>query len=235
MARLARVVLPDCWHHVTQRGNHQQEVYPDGPSRRFYLELLRHHCEKYEVRLGGYCLMGNHVHLLAIPAHEASLASALGRTHNDYARWLNLRSGRTGHLWQNRYYSCVMDEAHQWEALRYVELNPVRAGLVRSATDWEWSSAQAHAAGHDRLGLVDCADWFERWTPVAWNDVLEHGIDDADMLARIRQATRTGRLAGDDKFLKMAEKLLGRSLRPLRPGPKPRFAQNALQMNLGVE
>ena len=224
MARLARVVLPDCWHHVTQRGNHRQEVFPDDASRRFYLEVLRHQCEKYAVRLGGYCLMGNHVHLLAIPARANSLAGALGRTHNDYARWLNLRCGRTGHLWQNRFYSCAMDEAHRWDALRYVELNPVRAGLARYATDWEWSSAQAHCSGLDRLRLLDWSDWFDRWTPITWNDVLEHGVDDVDLLSRIREATLSGRVAGDEEFLAMAERALGRSLRPKKRGPRAKTA-----------
>src|SRR6266478_1975383 len=139
MARIARVVVPGCWHHVTQRGNQQQTVFFDDSDRKFYLDLLRRYCSRHSVRITGYCLMGNHVHLLAIPAHQTGLAHALGRTHNDYARWLNLRRRQSGHVWQNRFYSCALDEEHKWTALRYVEQNPVRAGLVASAAEWLWS------------------------------------------------------------------------------------------------
>jgi putative transposase len=127
-----------------------------------------------------------------------------------------------------------MDEAHRWEALRYVELNPVRAGLVRYATDWTWSSAQEHSSGHDRLRLLDWADWFDHWTPITWNDVLERGVDDAELLARIRQATLSGRVAGDEEFLKMAERSLGRSLRPMKAGRKPKVASHGVEMKLGI-
>jgi putative transposase len=158
MSRMARVVLPGCWHHVTQRGNLRQAVFFEASDRQFYLELLRQNCLRFRVAIAGYCLMGNHVHLLAIPSRENGLAHALGRTHNDYARWLNLRRFHSGHLWQNRYYSCPLDEAHGWEALRYVELNPVRAGLVTCAADWPWSSARAHVSGTDTGGVDRLGD-----------------------------------------------------------------------------
>ncbi len=164
--------------------------------------------------------MNNHVHILAIPAGKHGLARALGRTHNDYARWLNLRRRETGHLWQNRFYSCPLDEAHRWEALRYVELNPVRAGLARCALDWRWSSAVAHANGSDQTGLIDWTDWCERWSRTAWDAALRYGIQDAALLERIRSATRTGRPAGCEEFLKRAEASVGRPLRLQRRGPK---------------
>src|SRR5689334_14569948 len=103
MARLARVVAPDYWHHVTQRGNFQQTVFENAAERRLYLELLKFHCTRHKVRIAGYCLMSNHVHLLAIPAAADGLALALGRTHNEYSRWVNVTRCRVGHLWQNRY------------------------------------------------------------------------------------------------------------------------------------
>jgi putative transposase len=113
MARLARVVAPGCWHHVTQRGNFQQTVFFDAAARRQYLDLLKFYCQLHEVRITGYCLMGNHVHLLLIPGVADGLSLALGRTHNEYARWVNVARCRAGHLWQNRFYSCTLDEAHQ--------------------------------------------------------------------------------------------------------------------------
>jgi putative transposase len=193
MARMARLVAPGCWHHVTQRGNRRQTVFFDDADRAMYLQLLAQHCGRAAVGIAGYCLMGNHVHLVAIPRAETGLARALGRTHGDYARWLNMRRGEIGHLWQNRFFSCVLDERHRWEALRYVELNPVRAGLAQEAKDWPWSSAAAHVTGVDRTGILEMAEWERHWTTGTWRDALEQGVEDAALLERIREATRTGR------------------------------------------
>jgi putative transposase len=234
MARIARVVVPGCWHHVTQRGNHQQTVFFDDAHRRCYLELVRHYCERHSVRITGYCLMGNHVHLLAIPSCEGGLARALGRAHNDYSRWLNVERQETGHLWQNRFYSCALDEAHQWQALRYVELNPVRAGLVAQPAEWRWSSAAAHIAGRDPAGMIDWPDWRDRWSPEGWRQVLENGVDEADLIERIREATRTGRPAAGTEFLERIEAGIGRPLRPLKRGPKKKGAAAIGQMQFEV-
>ena len=156
---MARVVVPGCWHHVTQRGNHQAMVFLTDADRRFYLELLKQYCARFRVRVAGYCLMGNHVHLVAAPAGADGLGKALGRTHNDYARWCNFKRRETGHVWQNRFFSCPLDGPHTWQALQYVERNPVRAGLVARAEHWQWSSAEAHVSGRDPTGLLDLADW----------------------------------------------------------------------------
>jgi putative transposase len=234
MGRIARVVLPGCWHHITQRGNHQQTVFFNDADREFYLRLLRHHSTLHSVRITGYCLMGNHVHLLAVPTDRLGLAHAVGRAHVEYSRWLNMRRQETGHLWQNRYYSCPLDERHQWEALRYVELNPVRAGLASQAADWRWSSARAHLRGSDDTGFIDCAGWRSRWSPQCWSEVLDHGIDDADLLARIRESTRTGRPAATADALVRLEATFGRPLRKLKPGPKKPAPSAAGQLNFEV-
>jgi|SRR5579872_463701 len=220
MGRIARVVLPGYWHHVTQRGNHQQPVFFGDGDRRFYLGLLRHYCGRESVRITGYCLMGNHVHLLAIPWRKNGLAKALGRTHNDYARWLNLRRQQVGHAWQNRFYSCPLDEVHGWAALRYIELNPVRAGLVINPADWPWSSATVHLGGPGTAGLVDLTAWRERWTAGCWEEALRLGPAEAALQQRIREATRTGRPVGSEQFVRGAEALVGRSLVPKRRGPR---------------
>jgi REP-associated tyrosine transposase len=222
MARLARVVVPGCWHHVTQRGNFQQAVFSEAAERRLYLELLKFHCTRHQVRIAGYCLMGNHVHLLAIPASADGLALALGRTHNEYSRWVNATRCRAGHLWQNRYYSCVLDESHQWEALRYTELNPVRAGLAGDPSEWQWSSATAHLNGRDSSGLLDLSDWRNRWSGLSWRDALDCGINDATLLERIRDATRRGRPLGSEDFVVRVEEITGRKIRPRKPG-RPRL------------
>lgn len=234
MARIARVVVPEMWHHVTQRGNCRQTVFFEDSDRSFYLRLLRRYCSQYKLKLGGYCLMGNHVHLLAIPEREDSLARALGRTHNDYARWLNMRRGKTGHVWQNRYYSCPLEEQHAWEALRYVEMNPVRGGLVRTAAGWRWSSAPAHLAGTDVSELIDWTDWSKRWTARQWSDALEAGVTNADWLARLRESTRTGRPMGSKSFLQQVEWAVRRSLGPRRRGRVPKTVVVQSSLELGI-
>jgi putative transposase len=215
------VVVPGCWHHVTQRGNFQQTVFHEAADRRRYLELLKFHCEEHAVRIAGYCLMGNHVHLLAIPAGVDGLARALGRTHNEYARWINVTRCRVGHVWQNRFFSCVLDESHQWEALRYAELKPVRAGLAGTPSDWHWSSATAHVSGWDGSGLLDFSDWSQRWSPAGWREALDRGIADADLLQRIRESTRTGRPLGSEDFVVNLEEAIGREIRRRKPGRRP--------------
>ncbi|MBZ5585799.1 MAG: transposase [Acidobacteriia bacterium] len=235
MARIARVVVPGAWHHATQRGNGQQTVFLGDEDRTFYLALLRRNARRYAVRVMGYCLMGNHVHLVAAPADSEGLSRALGRAHNDYARWLNLRRGTTGHVWQNRFYSCVLDERHGWEALRYVELNPVRAGLVADPAEWPWSSAGAHLKDRDDARLIDLSAWREQWSPASWREALDLGLYDAALVERIREATRTGRPAVDDAALLALERKTGRRLRPGKRGPKPAAVEVGAQLKLGVE
>ena len=231
---MARVVAPGCWHHVTQRGNRQQTVFFGDTDRMLYLQLLAQHCRKASVGIAGYCLMGNHVHLIVIPLTEIGLATALGQTHGDYARWLNIRRGEVGHVWQNRFYSCALDERHRWEALRYVELNPVRAGLVGMAWEWAWSSAAAHVMGVDRTNLLDTAEWETHWGAIRWRDVLEQGVEDAAFLERIREATRTGRPAASVEFTVELEARVRRRLRPQKRGPKAKTESGEAQLSFGV-
>ena len=232
MARMARVVVPNCWHHVTQRGNRGQTVFFEDSDRMMYLQLLARHTRRHGVRVAGYCLMGNHVHLIASPLEEDALAKCLGRTHVDYARWLNVRRGETGHVWQNRFFSCPMDDRYTWEALRYVELNPVRASLVRDAIEWPWSSATSHAAGADHSGFLDLAEWHERWSPAAWLEALSMGIADAALLARIREATGTGRPAASEEFIRELESVRGERLRPRKRGPSSKAVDDGRQSKL---
>src|SRR5437899_3954356 len=144
MARMARIAVVNTPYHVTQRGNSHQFILTDDDERIVYLNLLRKYTELYELSLLGYCLMSNHVHLVVVPRKSESLALALKQTHGRYASYWNARRRSSGHVWQGRFYSCPLDEAHLWIALRYAEFNPVRAGLVRLAELWPWSSAGGH-------------------------------------------------------------------------------------------
>ncbi len=222
MSRLARIVIPGCPHHVTQRGNHHQTVFFTDGDRRVYLEILRDHCRSHGVRVLAYCLMTNHVHLVAVPEREESLARTFGRTHNEYARWMHVRERQVGHLWQNRFYSCPLEQRRLRDALRYVELNPVRAGLVQEAWEWRWSSAEAHLRNIEPLGFLDMAWWRQWQDKSAWKEVLQSGYLQAALTERLREATRTGRPWGGPEFVAELENRLGRSLAPLKRGPRPR-------------
>src|SRR5579872_4231786 len=125
MARLARILSTDTPFHVTQRGNRRQVVFEDDTDRIVYLDLLRGNCLRHGLSVLGYCLMSNHVHLIAFPHRPAALPLAMKNTHGRYAAYCNARYASSGHLWQGRYYSCPLDTPHLWAALRYTELNPV--------------------------------------------------------------------------------------------------------------
>lgn len=144
MSRVARIVVPGFAHHVTQRGNRRADVFETDEDRHAYLRFLTQYADKHGLSVWAYCLMTNHVHLVVVPEREDSLAKALRDAHTVYAMRFNTRTRLSGHVWQGRFYSCPMDETHLWTAVRYVERNPVRAGLVSRAEDYPWSSAPAH-------------------------------------------------------------------------------------------
>jgi putative transposase len=174
MPRRPRIVIPGAPHHVTQRGNNRQPVFLSPDDRRLYLELLGRHAGRCGARVLAYCLMTNHVHLVAVPEQEDSLAEAFGRTHSEYALALNQAEGRSGHVWQNRFFSCPMSGSHLLNAVRYVELNPVRARLAAVAWEWPWSSARAHAKAGVLDTLLSChwTGYFGRWDHTGWKEIL---------------------------------------------------------------
>ena len=219
MPRIARVVAAGVPHHITQRGNNRQQIFFSDRDRRLYLTLLRRHAEWYGLRVLGWCLMPNHVHLVAIPEHEASLARALGRAHYEYAIYLNHERERSGHLWQNRFFSTPLDRRHLRLALRYVDLNPVRAGLAEEPAAYPWSSALPHVESLDPSGLLDLKNWRKICSRGDWADVLRDRVIEADQLARLRAATRTSRPLGAGAFVHDIEARLKRTLQPKKPGP----------------
>ena len=217
MPRSARLVVPGYPHHITQRGSRGQTTFFREDDYRNYLALVRKHRRNACVDILAYCLMPNHVHLVAVPSRGDGLAKMLRVAHHRYARLINSRNGWQGHLWQERYYSCVMDEPHLLAAVRYIELNPVRAGLCELPDHWRWSSVHAHLHG-----LPDPVIVPERmWALVSnWSHYLAMpgpGPTDDDL----RRCTRNGRPAGDEAFVCELEALTGRRLRKLKPGPRP--------------
>ena len=141
MPRVARIVVPGMAHHLTQRGNNRQDVFFVDDDRRTYLRLLRERCEASGVRVLAYCLMTNHVHLVVVPESETALAQAIGRTHFTYAQRFNTEHGRSGHLWQGRFYSCAMERGRELGALRYVEQYQITSDQNLNRIDGLWGSA----------------------------------------------------------------------------------------------
>ena len=217
MARLPRVVIADVAHHVTQRGNARQVIFGGDPDRIAYLELLRQHCALYRLSLLGYCLMSNHVHLIVIPRAAHSLAQALKHTHGRYAAYWNARQSSSGHVWQGRFYSCPLDDSHLWTALRYVELNPVRAGMAAAAAQWKWSSVAAHCGASLAAPLLEMDLWRKRWTAAEWRSYLAAGESSAEVAA-LRQFTHTGRPLGSTAFVAGLEQSTLRLLAPRKRG-----------------
>ncbi len=218
MARLARVVAPGVPHHVTQRGNRRQKTFFGDNDKRLYLELMAEWCARCGVEIWAYCLMPNHVHLIAVPDDETSLTRAIGEAHRRYTRHVNFREAWRGHLWQGRFASFPMDEDHLSAAARYVELNPVRARIVRAPEDHRWSSARAHLRGRDDA-LVKVAPLLQRVSD--WKAFLASGLA-AETHAALRAHERTGRPLGGEAFVASLERRLGRVLQKGKPGPKPR-------------
>ena len=177
MARIARVVVPGLPHHVTQRGNRRQRTFFCKADYAAYRTLLATWCREHEVAVWAYCLMPNHVHLILVPSSADGLRRALGEAHRRYTRGVNARLGWVGHLWQGRFASFPLDGEHPLAAVRYVELNPVRAGLVAHAEAWPWGSARAHLAGRDD-GLVSVAPLLEAVGD--WRTFLGEGLSERE-------------------------------------------------------
>ena len=188
MPRAARIVIPGAPHHVTQRGNRREPIFFEDGDQTIYLRILASQARQRGVEIWAYCLMPNHVHLILTPQTETALASTVGETHRRYTSFINGRAGWTGHLFQSRYASVAMSEAHLMTAARYVALNPVRARLVARASDWRWSSVHAHLAGQDD-GVVTVAPLLDRLGCFA--DTLQTAPDDP-AFAALRSAEVTG-------------------------------------------
>lgn len=219
MARMKRVVVPGYPHHVTQRGNRRQKTFFCAADYQYYLELMVEATRASDTEVWAYCLMPNHVHMVMVPAAGDGLRASLGEAHRRYTRYVNFREGWRGHLWQERFHSAPMDEAYLLAAVKYVELNPVKARLCRMPQDWRWSSANAHLAGSDDL-LVKVGPMLDRIAD--WGRYLASDSDTCDEL--LDRYSRTGRPLGDERFVSRLESLTGLVLARKRPGRKSQGA-----------
>ena len=201
MPRRPRVVAVDVPHHITQRGNNRQTVFLTDADRLSYLDTLRRKCREHSLALLGWCLMPNHVHLVAIPAHQHSIARAIGQTHHTFALHANRLRRRSGHFWQNRFYSCPVGPSHLIEALAYVDLNPVRARLAHTPTAFPWSSARPHLAHHDPADLLDLFHWSDIDRHHDWAEVLAARPAGRHFRRSLHAAERRGTPLGDQPFI----------------------------------
>jgi len=216
MARMARAVAEGIPHHVTQRGNRRQQTFFCEDDYQTYISLMAEWCSRHGVEIWGYYLMPNHVHLIAVPSAGDGLRRAIGEAHRRYTRAVNFREGWRGHLWQGRFFSHAMEERYLLAAVRYIELNPVRAAIVARPEEYGWSSAAAHMAGRDDL-LVKVAPLQK--LVLDWRSFLSEPIDEKEIML-FRKHERTGRPLGSEGFIVRLEKSLGRTLRRQPPGPK---------------
>ena len=219
MVRLARLVIPGLPHHVTQRGNRRQQTFFCEEDYAAYLELMAEWCTERGVEIWAYCLMPNHIHLIAVPGSEDGLRRAIGEAHRRYTRRINFREKWRGYLWQGRFASFVMDEPYLLAAGRYVELNPVRANLAADAAEWPWSSARAQLAGRDDR-LVKAAPMLAMVND--WRALLDSAMPE-DQVKQLRDHGRTGHPLGSAAFVAGLEKTVGQILRPRRAGRKPKL------------
>jgi len=216
MPRIARVIATGYPHHITQRGNNRATVFFDDDDRRTYLKLLSGYAEKHHIQIWAYCLMDNHIHLLAVPETEISLARGIGLTNMVYTQYLNRKLNKSGRIWQNRFFSCVVESnQYLWAVARYIERNPLKAGLTESVETYRWSSAKAHVTETGDT-LLSTNPWLSPEEGSAYAIFVQEEDEETDNA--IREATRTGRPFGSEPFIDLLEFQLNQTLKARRRG-----------------
>ncbi len=212
--------MPGCPHHITHRGNLRADVFLTEADRALYKSLLMQTSQQFGLEIWAYCMMTNHVHLVAVPRDEAALGLAIGRAHQRYAAAINAQNGWTGHLWAKRYFSTPLDHGHLWTAVKYVELNPVRARMVAAAQEHPYSSTKCHG-GECEDALLSPGRPFPGPFATNWYQWLADGLD-LSTEAQLRMATYTGRPFGSPQFIERLETAASRPLAPQKRGHKPK-------------
>lgn len=215
MPRLPRPFLPGCPQHVIQRGNNRCACFADDQDHRVYLSYLREAAQKYSVAIHAYVLMSNHVHLLVTPVDEHSVSRMMQALGRRYVHYFNARHERSGTLWEGRYRSTLVDsETYLLTVYRYIELNPVRAGIVSHPSHYPWSSYAFNAAGqpdqlitsHESYQVLG-ANSQERQE--AYRALFDGRIPESD-IRQIRSATNQAWVLGSDRFKQDFERRTGR-------------------------
>jgi REP-associated tyrosine transposase len=223
-----RCAVPGYPHHIRQRGVRKQPLFYDDSDYLVYMRNLKDACTKYDLRIRSYSLMTNHVHVIGVPKTETSLSRSLQSAHRKYSQYLNNKYGFVGHAWQGKPQYSAMDEDHMWNAIRYVERNPVRARMVARAEDYLWSSAAAHCGLRDDILLTD--DFPPTGVIDNWSEWLAIEQTEEDLRA-IRKHLSTGRPWGTPEFIQQLEALTGRCLQ-LRKVGRPKKIPNPIDSSL---
>ena len=218
MAKMARVEAVGFPHHVIQRGNRRQKVFFDSSDKVEYLRILGLQSNLFGLKIWAYCLMDNHVHLIVVPQKKGSLTSAIGETHRLYTRMVNFRERWRGYLWQGRFSSFPLDSDYLYHCVRYIERNPVRAGIVKRAEEYPYSRAKAHAL-KQKDPLLE--SFYLNREIRNWRSYLTEPDDD-ERIRIFHEYILTGRPLGEERFVKKLEVKVGRILRKMKPGPKKR-------------
>lgn len=228
MPRRARIVLAETAHHVVARGANRQKLFHCRQDKTRYLELLAKLAKEEDVSVHGYVLMNNHVHMILTPKTRHGLARLFNRLHTRWAMYINRKYQRTGHLFENRYFSSPLGASHFWAAIRYVELNPRKAKWNGPLEQWIHSSARAHLSGvQSPLIALEWETWRFRFKPVEWKRFLEDGEsilrEQWEEQGRdLERALAGGRPVGDPDWIANLEQTWKRKLTWSPPG-RPRI------------
>ena len=190
MPRISRIVYPGVPHHITHRGNNRENIFRSDVDKELYLSVLKKYSDMYDLKILGYCLMSNHIHIIGIPMNEDSMAKVIKIGHMYYTRRINEKYDRCGHLWHSRFYSVPLNDIHLLAAMRYIEQNPMRTRLVNFAWEYPWSSASAHVNGLDTSRILDHEHW--HIDSISWKEILGWFLRD-DEIELIRFHTKSGK------------------------------------------
>ncbi|MDR7331066.1 REP-associated tyrosine transposase [Roseateles asaccharophilus] len=233
MARLPRLILPDQPHHVILRGNNRQAIFYSDLDREYLLATLKEVAAQYRMAIHAYVLMDNHLHLLVTPPSAEALSRMMQSLGRRYVGWFNARHQRSGTLWEGRFRAGLIEgERHLLACMRYIELNPVRAGLCNEAVQWPWSSA-AHHLGLSRSALITEHEmyWSLGNTPFerehAYRELLNQGVSRREQM-EFTDAVLRGRPLGSESFLKPLA-VDHPAVVVQRPRGRPRKAPNLVQ------
>jgi putative transposase len=222
MPRISRAVAIGYPHHVLQRGKYRQPIFEEDIDYLQYLQWLDEYSKKFSLKIWAYCLMSNHVYYVAVPIKENSLSKTFNFLHMKYSLYFNQRKDIKAHLWQGRFLSCILDDRHVYEEVRFIENNPVHARIVKRAEDYPWSSARSHVYGEPDLVLSDECYLVREISD--WRAYLAEKGEEL-LVRRIRKNIRTGRPCGDEEFVRRLEELLHRRLSPLPRGRPQKVKQ----------
>lgn len=215
MPRLARVTIPNMPVHVTQRGNYRQNIFEEDCDKEFYLKSFFHYRKENKVKLYAWCLMDNHVHFILEPVDKDGLAKLFKSLNTRYSMYFNRKLKRKGRLFDDRFFSCLLDEIHFYEAIRYVELNPYKAKMENDFGSYYWNSSQEHLKIRNQFYLNKLPKYFRVEN---WRKYLKECVHQNEITGKIESYTMSGFPLGDNLFIEKVSKKLGRDLKKKKKG-----------------